>query len=79
MLLCCGLVAKEKKIVEKKGIKENKDVIALVSDLSDITIRAKAPFRIGTRMGRPEKAAERKMRPPPHVLFPIGNNGSTSG
>jgi len=26
-------------------------------------------------MGRPEKAAARKMRPPPHVLFPIGNYG----
>ena len=26
-------------------------------------------------MGRPEKAADRKMRPPPHVLFPIGNFG----
>ncbi len=26
-------------------------------------------------MGRPEKAAARKMRPPPHVLFPLGNYG----
>jgi len=75
LLLCCGLEIKEDKIVEKKGIKENKDVIAFVSNLSGITVRAKAPFRIGTRMGRPEKAAERKMKPPPHVLFPIGNNG----
>jgi DNA polymerase II large subunit len=26
-------------------------------------------------MGRPEKASPRKMRPPPHVLFPLGNYG----
>ena len=26
-------------------------------------------------MGRPEKAADRKMKPPVHVLFPIGTNG----
>ena len=27
-------------------------------------------------MGRPEKADVRKMKPPPHVLFPLGNYGS---
>jgi DNA polymerase II large subunit len=32
-------------------------------------------YRIGTRMGRPEKAAERKMNPPVHLLFPIANAG----
>ena len=26
-------------------------------------------------MGRPEKASPRRMRPPPHVLFPVGNYG----
>jgi DNA polymerase II large subunit len=53
----------------------NEDVISLVSKLSGVTIRARAPFRIGTRMGRPEKAAARKMKPPPHVLFPLGSYG----
>jgi len=75
LILCCGLEINNNRIVEKKAIKEKKDVMALVSELSGIPIRAKAPFRIGTRMGRPEKAAERKMKPPPHVLFPIGNYG----
>jgi len=50
--------------------------IQLITQLAGIPIQEKAPFRIGTRMGRPEKAAERKMRPPPHVLFPLGNYGS---
>ncbi|WP_148688273.1 DNA polymerase II large subunit [Methanopyrus sp. SNP6] len=46
-----------------------------VSKLAGFPIREKAPTRIGARMGRPEKARERKMSPPPHVLFPIGIAG----
>ena len=81
IIRCCGLNIKDKSIVEDKSHKnledvdDSKDVISLVSHLAGIDIRAKAPFRIGTRMGRPEKAAERKMKPPPHVLFPIGHYG----
>ncbi len=40
-----------------------------------IKVREKAPSYIGMRMGRPEKAKERKMSPPVNVLFPIGNAG----
>ncbi|MEM2900294.1 MAG: DNA polymerase II large subunit, partial [Thermoplasmata archaeon] len=43
--------------------------------LSGVKLRDKAPMRIGARMGRPEKAKERKMKPPPHVLFPLGQAG----
>lgn len=39
---------------------------------SKIKIRDKAGIFIGCRMGRPEKAAGRKMSPAPHVLFPTG-------
>ncbi|MHC1625214.1 MAG: DNA polymerase II large subunit, partial [Methermicoccaceae archaeon] len=35
----------------------------------------RAPLRIGARMGRPEKSKSREMKPPPHVLFPLGNVG----
>ncbi|VVB76979.1 DNA polymerase II large subunit [uncultured archaeon] len=45
-------------------------------------VNAVAPFRImkrstyvGARIGRPEKARERLMKPSPHVLFPIGEFG----
>ena len=31
--------------------------------------------RIGARIGRPEKAKERLMKPAPNMLFPIGENG----
>lgn len=46
-----------------------------VSFLLGVTVRPKAPTRIGARMGRPEKARERYMKPPVHVLFPIGAGG----
>ena len=45
-------------------------------------INSVAPFkimkrstRIGGRMGRPEKAKERLMKPAPSFLFPIGEHG----
>ena len=81
IIRCCGLNIKGENIIEEErrkildNVDKNKEIISLVTHLAGVTIRAKAPFRIGTRMGRPEKAAERKMRPPPHVLFPIGNYG----
>ncbi|MHC1610688.1 MAG: DNA polymerase II large subunit [Candidatus Methanospirareceae archaeon] len=37
--------------------------------------RNKAPTRIGMRMGRPEKSRERRMKPAPHSLFPLGEYG----
>jgi len=81
---CLGLTQQDHRIIETKRFNDhdtpNQDqsqtTINYVSTLAGITIRPKAPIRIGTRMGRPEKAAERKMRPPPHVLFPLGNYGS---
>ncbi|HEC89805.1 MAG TPA: DNA polymerase II large subunit, partial [Thermoplasmatales archaeon] len=80
LIRCLGLDIEDKKIIETDRIhflEENlEDTISLVSHLSGLIIREKAPFRIGTRMGRPEKAAERKMRPPPHVLFPLGHYGT---
>ncbi len=49
--------------------------VELVSRLAGFRVRPKAPFRIGGRMGRPEKADSRRMAPPPHGLFPIGQAG----
>ncbi|UCF49717.1 MAG: DNA polymerase II large subunit, partial [Thermoplasmatales archaeon] len=78
ILRCCGFEVKENSILPTdrfKNFESNDDIISIVSKLSGISIRPRSPIRIGTRMGRPEKAAARKMRPPPHVLFPIGNYG----
>ena len=78
LIRCCGLDIKDGNIVETSRyelLRGGEDTLSLASKLSGITIRARALFRIGTRMGRPEKAAPRKMKPPPHVLFPLGNYG----
>lgn len=46
-----------------------------VSALSGVTVMDRAPARIGARMGRPEKSKLREMKPPVHVLFPVGDAG----
>ncbi|UCD14377.1 MAG: DNA polymerase II large subunit [Thermoplasmatales archaeon] len=78
LIRCCGLDVKDGNIVDTiryMSLGDGEDTLSLVSKLSGIIVRARAPFRIGTRMGRPEKAAPRKMKPPPHILFPLGNYG----
>lgn len=49
--------------------------VELVSRLAGFPVRPKAPTRIGGRMGRPEKASPRLMKPPPHGLVPLGPAG----
>lgn len=48
-----------------------------VCRLSGIVIMDRALSRIGARMGRPEKSKLREMKPPVHVLFPVGEAGGT--
>ena len=50
-------------------------VPTIISKSSGIPIRDKFSTSIGVRIGRPEKAAPRQMKPPTHVLFPIGDKG----
>ena len=52
-----------------------KTVLEAVSLLSGVQIRDKAPTLVGARMGRPEKAKRREMKPLVHVLFPVGLAG----
>ncbi|MCE2614451.1 MAG: DNA polymerase II large subunit, partial [Nitrosopumilus sp. (ex Thoosa mismalolli)] len=47
----------------------------IISESSGIQIRNKFSTSIGVRIGRPEKAAARQMKPPTHVLFPISDKG----
>jgi DNA polymerase II large subunit len=46
-----------------------------VNQWSGFTVREKSYVFVGARMGRPEKAKERKMNPYIHSLFPVGNAG----
>ena len=50
-------------------------ILDSISELLDVNIKEKFSSSIAVRVGRPEKAADRKMKPPVHVLFPIGTNG----
>lgn len=75
LLLCLG--------IEPDGLKKTWEKIdcqslEAVNKLSGIAVRARAPTRIGARMGRPEKSDKRLMKPPPHVLFPTSNAGGKS-
>ncbi len=75
LIRCCGLDVSNNKIFESAKIPEEENVMKLVSSLAGVQIRERSPSRIGSRMGRPEKAKERKMSPPVHVLFPLGKAG----
>lgn len=50
----------------------------MITHTSQIKLRDKFSTAIGIRVGRPEKAAERKMKPPVHTLFPVGSKGGAS-
>jgi len=51
------------------------DPVEYASRLSGVQLRARAPTRIGGRVGRPEKAYRRAMQPNVHALFPVGEAG----
>ena len=64
-------------ITLSKKLPQKDTTLEAVNDVSPVEIINKAPAYIGTRVGRPEKSKERLMRPAPHGLFPIGNNGGS--
>ena len=45
-------------------------IFTALAALSGVQVRDKAPSYVGARMGRPEKAKRREMKPLVHVLFP---------
>ncbi|MEM2962195.1 MAG: DNA polymerase II large subunit [Candidatus Bathyarchaeia archaeon] len=49
--------------------------LELIRSLSGVEVRAKGGTFIGARMGRPEKAKPREMKPLVHGLFPVGLAG----
>jgi len=71
LMRCLGLDAN----LERTWTAPEPGIMETVSKVSGITIRSRAPIRIGGRMGRPEKSDKREMKPAPHVLFPIGEAG----
>ncbi len=76
LLSCLGLKVEEGEVMESSEL-EGEGALSAVSNALGAKVRPRAVTRIGARMARPEKARERKMSPPPHVLFPLGNHGGT--
>jgi len=54
-----------------------KTVLEAIALLSGVQVKEKAPTLVGARMGRPEKAKRREMKPLVHVLFPVGLIGGS--
>ncbi|KXB00135.1 hypothetical protein AKJ47_00620 [candidate division MSBL1 archaeon SCGC-AAA261G05] len=76
---CLGLIQDgaldSKTLISTLQENPDKTQLEIIKILTGFPVRAKAPTRIGSRMGRPEKTKPRKMSPPPHVLFPTGLKG----
>ena len=64
--------------IKEKKVSNSNDVLAYLSEVSNLIIRDKAGSFIGGRMGRPEQAKARQMKGNPHVLFPIGLKGGST-
>jgi DNA polymerase II large subunit len=71
LMTCLGM----DKTLKKTWSIPEANIMDTLLKVSGIIIRARAPIRIGARMGRPEKSDKREMKPAPHVLFPIGDAG----
>jgi DNA polymerase II large subunit len=52
-------------------------ILKLISSLAGVEVKEKAPTFVGARMGRPEKAKRREMKPLVHVLFPVSLAGGS--
>ena len=75
LLLCLGMSVTGNRIDRVRQPGMFSTVLETVSALAGVSILPRAVTRIGARMARPEKAAERKMKPAPHALFPLGQEG----
>ncbi|HZY69945.1 MAG TPA: DNA polymerase II large subunit [Thermoplasmata archaeon] len=76
LLIGLGLAGDEERIRRQRPVPSDElDPMVLVSTLAGVGIRARAPSRVGARVGRPEKARQRMLSPNVHVLFPVGEAG----
>jgi DNA polymerase II large subunit len=67
-----------KRLLSGPAAVESNNAIEFVNKTSGVLVMPKFSSAIAVRVGRPEKAAERKMKPPVHVLFPIGSKGGST-
>jgi DNA polymerase II large subunit len=75
IVVSCGYEVSDGHIIKVREYHGENSAIDAVNYLAGIEIKPRSPTRIGARLGRPEKAGERQMKPKVHVLFPIENYG----
>lgn len=59
----------------KELVAKNKKPMEMLNELSKFKIMNKSGIYLGARLGRPEKAKQRKLKGSPHILFPVGAEG----
>ncbi|MHA3963992.1 MAG: DNA polymerase II large subunit [Candidatus Thorarchaeota archaeon SMTZ1-45] len=62
---------------KRSSTPKGKSSLDLMNSVASVKLMDKVGFSIGARMGRPEKAEERRMKPPVQVLFPVGRTKGT--
>lgn len=77
LISCLNLAVQHDLIVADGPFEDSADPVTTITKNTGIKIIPRAPTRIGARMGRPEKAGSRKMKPMVHVLFPVEEFGSS--
>ncbi len=73
MLDCMGILHGAEGLTAGPEL-DGKDTLSAISKAAGYEIRARAMTRVGTRMGRPEKAKERELQPKLHCIFPVGDD-----
>jgi len=56
---------------------DSENVLDIIKNLTGVTVKPKGVSYVGARMGRPEKAKHREMKPLVHTLFPVGLAGGS--
>jgi DNA polymerase II large subunit len=54
------------------------DTLEMVTKVSGVRVTRQTTATVGMRVGRPEKAMLRHLKPPVHVLFPVGSGGGSA-
>jgi DNA polymerase II large subunit len=63
-----------KLLKQYRGDLEDKTGLELINEVLDYEVKPSVSYRIGARMGKPEGAKLREMKPAIHSLFPVGFN-----
>jgi DNA polymerase II large subunit len=61
--------------LKERDFSSVKSILEVIGLLAGVQVKEKSPTFVGARMGRPEKAKRREMKPMVQVLFPVGLAG----